>query len=154
MYGDPSALLGLARRMRDVAGDVRAEADRLVGRAEATTWTGVAADAVRRRARERAGDLRRTAALHDAAAEALERHAREVERLRELIAAAERRLAGLLDAVRERADDWLDPLGGRLDDWTGGLADRLERITPPPPGHRDWLDLELPGLLPGLGSAA
>ncbi len=54
--------------------------------------------------------------------------------------------------MRERADDWLDPLGGRLDDWTGGLADRLERITPRPRATADWLDLELPGLLPASGA--
>ena len=46
-----------------------------------------------------------------------------------LVAAAKDRLAGLVDAV---LPDPLDQL--------------LARFVPPPPGHRDWLLVDLPGL--------
>lgn len=78
MYGDTSVIRGLARGMRERAGDIRAEADELAGRAEAVPWTGLAADAMRRLARDHATRLRSSADAHDTAADALDRHAREV----------------------------------------------------------------------------
>lgn len=127
MYGDPDAIRALASRLQAQADEVRDEADRLVSLLSRTRWTGLAADAARTRGRRRAGDLAACAAQHDGAAEALERHAREVEERRALIARAERVAGVLLDTGVE--------LVGSL----------------PPPGHRDWLDVALPGLaLPGV----
>lgn len=140
MYGDTTTIRALADRLRDRADELRATADRLVARTERVPWQGLAADALRHHARERAAALRRTAGLHDDAAEALDRHAREVDRLRELIAAVERRfrhlvasVGGALDSVRRH----LLPDG--LDDW-------LHHFDPPPTGSRAWLDVDLPRL--------
>lgn len=127
-YGDPDAIRALAGRLRDQAAAVRWEADRLLGLATAVPWTGRAADAMRERADARVGRLQRTAALHEDAAEALDRHADEVERRQEQIAAVERRFRALVEGAA-------DLVGGFLD-----------RFAPPPTGHRDWLVVELPRL--------
>jgi hypothetical protein len=76
--------------------------------------------------------LRRTAGLHDDAADALDRHAREVDRLKDLIAAIEQKARDLLDSA---CDKVLGVLGGLAGDFV-----------PPPPGSREWLTVELPGL--------
>ncbi|MCW2766889.1 MAG: hypothetical protein JWO11_2848 [Nocardioides sp.] len=147
MYGDTSVIRGLARSLRDQAADIRAQADRLVAQADSTHWTGLASDAMRARARERAGALRRTAGLHDDAAQALDQHADAVDRLKELIAAIERRVRHLVDAARDR----LTGLAGGLTDGLRHLVPDpvdhlLDHFVPPPHGSRDWLDVDLPGL--------
>lgn len=131
MYGDPTAIRRLAGGLRDRAGEIRTEADRLVSRTDAAGWLGEAGRALRDRVRDRAVALRRSAALHDDAAEALERHAREVERLQQLIEEIERRVLRLVDAARDKLDDW--------------AAAWLDRFDPPPRGSRRWLDVEVPG---------
>jgi hypothetical protein len=143
MYGDTSVIRGLARSLRDQAADIRAEADRLLGQADHTPWTGLAADAMRLRARDRAAALRRTAGLHDDAAQALDRHADAVGRLKELIASIERRVHQLVDAARDRLASLAGGLLGVVPD---PLDDFLDRFVPPPHGSRDWLDLDLPGV--------
>ncbi len=65
--------------------EIRAEAGRLVARADATAWEGLAADAMRWHTRQRAAALDRTAALHDDAADALERHASAVDAVTGLV---------------------------------------------------------------------
>ena len=130
MYGDTDVVRALARAMGARAGEIRAEADDLLARAEAVPWTGLAADAMRRLAREHADGLRRCADDHVSAAEALDRHAREVDHLEELIAAIEERARHLLESAA----------GGLL-----GLADHwLHHFDPPPHGSRAWLDVHLP----------
>lgn len=124
MYGDTTVIRGLARTLRDQAGDIRHEADSLVGRADAVHWTGLAADAMRRLARDHAGDLRSCASRHDDAADALDRHAREVDHLVDLIASIERKVHSLLEAA-------------------GHLVPHLEL---PSHGSKGWLDVHLPGL--------
>jgi hypothetical protein len=151
MYGDTSVIRGLARDLRDRATDIRHEADHLVARADQVHWHGLAADAMRRRCRDRAAALRRTAGLHEDAADALDRHAAEVDRLKELIAAIERRALALVEAARSRIADLGPGLVGGLVDSVRSLApdpvDRLlDRFVPPPSGSRDWLHVELPGL--------
>lgn len=116
MYGDTEVMRHRVDRLRDQAEDIRTTADQLVARSEGVAWTGRAADAMRSRIRERAVSLRSVAARHDSAADALERHLVEVDRLKEAIASTERRAAALL------AD--------------GSLSD----FTPPAPGHKDWLE--------------
>ena len=147
MYGDTSVIRGLARAMRDQAADIRQEADRLVARAESVHWSGLAADAMRRRARDRAAALRRTATLHEDAAEALDRHAAEVDRLQDLIAAIERRVHSLVAGARDRlaglAQGVLDGVRHVLPDPADEV---LDRFVPPQRGSKEWLDVDLPGL--------
>ena len=147
MYGDTTVIRHLARELRDRATDVRAEADHLVARADTVSWSGLAADALRRRTHDRATALRRSAGLHDDAADALDRHAAEVDRLKDLIAAVERRAHSLVDAARDRLADIghgiLDGLEHVLPDAGDEL---LDRFVPPAPGSREWLGVDLPWL--------
>lgn len=146
MYGDTSAIRRLAQSMREQALDIGLEADRLVGQADNTHWTGLAAEAMRARARDRAAALRRSGGLHDDAAQALERHAEAVDRLKELIAAIERRVRSLLDAARGRLADLAHAFAEGLRDVLPDPADEwLDRFAAPAPGHRDWLGVDVPG---------
>jgi hypothetical protein len=101
----------------------------------------------RHRTRDRAAALRRTAGLHEDAADALDRHAHEVDRLKDLIASIEHRVRSLVEGARDRLADIghgiLDGLHHVLPDAGDEL---LDRFAPPSPGSRDWLDVELPGL--------
>jgi hypothetical protein len=145
MYGDPTAIRRLAGGLRERATDIRAEADRLVARTDAAGWLGRAGDALRRRVRDRAGHLRRSAVLHDDAADRLDKHAREVERRQRLIEEVERRVRRLDDAALDRPDDWPDDwLDDELDDSLGDWSAWLDRFEPPPPGSPAWLDVDLP----------
>ena len=121
MYGDPTAIRRLAAGLREQAGEIRGEADRLVARTDAAGWLGRGGDALRARVRERALGLRRAAGLHDDAAEALERHAHEVDRLQRLIEEVERRARSLVGAA-------------------------LDAFGPPPRGSVRWLEVEVPRL--------
>ena len=85
---DPDAIRRLAVAMRAQAEEVRALAGRLGRLLDTTRWTGRAADAARCQAGRRIDDLLAAAALHDRAAEALARHAAEVERCRGLLGRA------------------------------------------------------------------
>jgi chromosome segregation ATPase len=120
MYGDTELMRKRAAELREQGVDLRAMADRLVARTEDVGWTGRAADALAERIRDRAAHLRDIAARHDAAAESLEAHLLEVDRLKDAIARAER-----------RADH---------------LAEDGRAFPVPPPGHKDWLAVDLPGL--------
>ena len=130
MYGDPTAIRRLAAGLREQACEIRGEADRLVTRTDAAGWLGHGGDALRDRARERALDLRRAATLHDDAADALDRHAHEVDRLQRVIEEVEGSARRLLHAARDR-----------LDDWVSGWVDTFE---PPPSGSLQWLAVEVP----------
>jgi uncharacterized protein YukE len=132
MYGDTSTIRAFARQFRERAEEIRSEAERVDTRAAEVAWQGLAAAAMRARTEQRTAALRRTAELHDLAAGALDAHAAEVDRIKSLIAAVERQARDLLAA----AGDGLDTVGGLLD-----------RFTPPLPGSRDWLGVDLPGLL-------
>jgi len=138
LYGDPSAIRRLAGRLLETADEIRTEADRLVSRTDAVGWLGPAGDALRERVRERALALRRSAALHDDAVDALEHHAREVERFQRLIEEVERRVLRFVEAARGTLDDGLD---GGLDDGLGAWVDHFE---PPPRGSRLWLAVDAP----------
>ena len=140
MYGDTEAIRGLARTMRGQGTALRSQADWLRTRAEAVPWEGLAADAMRARVRAQVGALRRTADLSDDAAVALDQHADEVDRRKALIAAIERKAMALVTAARDR-------LAGLVANVLPDPVDELlDRFVPPPPGHRDWLLVDLPGL--------
>jgi hypothetical protein len=117
MYGDTVVMRRRAGQLREQGVDIRAAADRLVARSEAVRWQGRAADAMRERVKERAGHLRAAAHAHDTAAESLERHLAEVDRLKDAVADAER---------RARVDESSGEAGATAPTW-------------PPPGHADWL---------------
>lgn len=146
MYGDTGLMRRRAAQLREQGEDVRARADQLVAQMDAIAWTGRAAEAMRERIRERAAHLRDVAARHETAAASLEHHLHEVERLKEQIATTQRRAEGLVaDArgrvARQAGSDDLE--GVRREPADADL--RLAAFTPPPPGHKDWLDVELPG---------
>ena len=140
MYGDTEAIRGLARTMRGQGAALRSQADSLLTRAEAVPWQGLAADAMRARVCAQVEALRRTADLADEAAVALTQHADEVDRRKALIAAIERKAMALVAAARDR-------LAGLVASVLPDPVDELlDRFVPPPPGHRDWLLVDLPGL--------
>lgn len=117
MYGDTEVIRRRTDQLRQQGTDLRALADHLVARTEASGWTGRAAESLHERIRDRATLLREVAERHDTAAGSLERHRVRVEGLQEQIGATQR-----------RAEELTDPSG----------------FDPPPPGHRDWLTVELP----------
>lgn len=147
MYGDPTAIRALAARLRDQADDLRRQGDALLARSEAVPWLGLAADAMRAHARDRAAALGETARVHDDAAEALDRHADEVARRQALIADLERRAHRLVSDARERLTGLAEGLRTGVDRlWDDPADERLLRFVAPPAGHRDWLRVDLPGL--------
>lgn len=85
MYADTARIRALAEDLRERADEVRDLAARLVTSADRVPWEGLAADAMRHHVGDRAAALRRTALLHDDAAEALDRHAGRVEHLTDLV---------------------------------------------------------------------
>ena len=146
MYGDTTAIRRLARRMSEQGDDIRHDADRLVSASRLVLWEGRAADAMRERMGERALALRRTADRHDDAARALRHHADEVDRLKDLIREVMHRVRGLVEGARARLTDLAD----RVADLAGAAApdpvdEALAAFRPPPDGHRDWLDVRVPG---------
>jgi hypothetical protein len=124
MYGDTSAMRKRAGQLREQGTDVRALAVRLVAQVDALSWTGRAAVDMRARVQDRAALLRDCASQHENAAESLERHLAEIDRLKDSISGIERKAGSLI------ADD----------------ADLSDQFTPPPPGHKAWLTVNLPGL--------
>ncbi len=147
MYGDTGVMRRRAAQLREQGDDIRLRADRLVSQMDAIAWTGRAAEAMRERIRERASHLRDVAVRHETAAASLERHLQEVESLKEQIATVQHRAETLTSDAQGRlarlaAHDDPDDVRREPTD-----QDRvLTAFTPPPSGHKDWLDVELPGL--------
>ncbi len=151
MYGDTLVMRRRAAQLREQGEDIRTMAEQLVTRsdevAQESGWTGRAADAMRDRVRERAAHLRDAANAHDVAAASLEKHLGECDRLTDSIAGIERRASSLVADARTRVarlqgspdDDTVRPTATREDQ-------ALVEFAPPPSGHKDWLDVELPGL--------
>ena len=138
MYGDTAVMRRRVSQLREQGADIRAAADRLVARSEAVPWQGRAADAMRERVKERAAHLRAAAQSHESAAASLERHLGEVDRLKEAVADAERRIGGRVADAQRRASA---ASYTELTDHEHAVA----ATSLPPPGHADWLTLELPG---------
>ncbi len=146
MYGDTGVMRRRAAQLREQGDDIRLRADQLVSQMDAIAWTGRAAEAMRERIRERASYLRDVAGRHATAAASLERHLHEVESLKEQIA-----------TIQHRAETLTSDAQGRLARLTAHDDDGVRReptdqdrvltaFSPPPSGHKDWLDVELPGL--------
>jgi hypothetical protein len=133
MYGETDVMRHRGGQLREQSADIRRLSDQLVGQADRIAWTGRAADAMRERARHRATALRECAQRYESAADALDRHADDVDRLKDAIAQRERKAGALLADARARQSSADEDLV-------------LTHFTPPAPGHRDWLTVELPGL--------
>jgi len=147
MYGDTAAMRKRAAQLREQGTDVRALADRLVAQLEGLAWEGRAAVDLRGRVHERAAQLRDCAGQHENAAEALEKHLDECDRLKDAISGTERKAASLVADARSRIaalrshDDRVGVTREPTD------TDRLlDQFVPPKPGHKDWLSVTLPGL--------
>ena len=96
MIGDTATIRALGRRLRERADEIRDLAAGLARRADSVPWTGLAADAMRAHTAGRVAALLRTAALHEEAADAIERHAREVDLLADVLGGPLDQLKGLL----------------------------------------------------------
>lgn len=105
MYGDTTTIRALARRLRERADEIRDLAAGLGASARDVAWDGLAADAMRAHVETRVHALFRAACLHDDAADALDRHAREVDLvkhvLHEIGEAAEDVADGVVDKLKE-----------------------------------------------------
>ncbi len=145
MYGETEVMRRRSGELREQGVDLRALADRLVAQTESAGWTGRAAAALGERIRERASRLRDLADRHDTAADSLDAHVVEVDRLKDAIAGIERKADSLVADARTRI--------ARTDAATHDVRIApapedalLAAFTRPPAGHRDWLSVELPGL--------
>ena len=147
MYGDTAAMRKRAAQLREQGNDVRAMAARLVAQLETLDWQGRAAADMRSRIHDRAAHLRDCAGRHENAAETLERHLSEVDRLKDSIATTERKASSLVTDARTRIAQLHrhdDPAGVTREPTD---TDRLlDQFVPPEPGHKDWLTVTLPGL--------
>lgn len=147
MYGDIAAMRRRASQLREQGTDIRSLADGLVAHLDAVAWRGRAAGDLRARIQDRAASLRDNAAEHEDAAETLEKHLGEVDRLKDAVASIERKAHALVADARARIVEvsaYQDPAGVHREP---SDADRvLDRFTPPPPGHKDWLTVSIPGL--------
>jgi hypothetical protein len=123
VYGDSEVIRRRVRDLREQGEDIRALAGGLVERTEQLPWAGRAAAALTERIAERAERLHATAGHHDTAADALAAHGLHVQDVQDRIAAVEQRFAAEVDA---------------------STTDRALPFTPPPPGHKAWLDVDLP----------
>lgn len=145
MYGDTAVGRKRVAQLREQGGDIRALASRLVSQAEAAPWHGRAADAMRERIIERANHLRAAAAHHETAADSLARHLGEVDNLKEAIDTRSHKATSLVEDARTRASE-----AGAGADGSPSEPDESDAallvFDPPPPGHRDWLTVDLPGL--------
>ena len=145
MYGNPAAIRRLAQKMRDRSSDLRRQGDDLVSRTESHSWVSLAADRMRESAAEMAGKLRSTAADYDEAAERLDAHAREVQRLLDLIEEIERKVTNMVSEARDRIASAAKAIADGVKGLVSGADDAFDKMLdafdPPPAGHKDWLDV-------------
>ncbi|QSR28305.1 hypothetical protein CFH99_22025 [Nocardioides aromaticivorans] len=148
MYGDTELIRRRVSALRDQGADVRALADELVARVDGLGWSGRAAEAMRERVTERARHLRIAADRHVSAADALADHAEAVDTTAEEIAAIQARVSAKVADAQAR----IDAIAARNERSDGPQItpdphdEALAAFVAPPPGHRDWLSVDLPGL--------
>lgn len=149
MYGDTTVIRQRAQQVRAQAATIREEATTIRDRVAAVPWQGLAADAMRGGVLIDLARLEQTAQRHDEAAAALELHASRVDWLKETIAWVEKQVRDLVTAARDRLAGVAAAIADGFRDVFADPRDQLlDRFVAPPRGHRDWLDLELPGLSP------
>lgn len=146
MYGDTELMRRRVSALRDQGADVRTLADELMARVEALGWTGRAADAMSERVVERAHHLRAAAESHVGAADALADHVEAVEAAIDEIGQVETRVTAMVTDARARiAAIEASGVDGAPAVTPHPADDILASFVAPPPGHRDWLDVEVPG---------
>ena len=100
---------------------------------------------MRESAAEMAGKLRSTAADYDEAAERLDAHAREVQRLLDLIEEIERKVTNMVSEARDRIASAAKAIADGVKGLVSGADDAFDKMLdafdPPPAGHKDWLDV-------------
>ena len=150
MYGEPRKIREVAERLERRADGLRAEADALHTASEEIAWVSVAADRMRRHARDRRDELVQVAREYDEAAREVREHAAEVQRLLDLIAAIERQVRAIVSEAIDRVKDAVGAVvDGIRDALSPGDEDkRLAETELPPPGHKEWLDI--PDQVPGV----
>jgi len=147
VYGDTLVMRRRVAQLREQAEDVRQLAEALVARSDDVEWHGRAAESMHSRIRQRAAGLREAAEAHDAAASSLERHVATCDRLSDAIAGTERRVTALIADARARMARAEARAGHDDLHVLPTPEDRaLVAFIPPPSGHRDWLDVHVPGL--------
>lgn len=146
MYGDTELIRRRVSALRDQGADVRALADELVARVEALGWAGRAADAMSERVIERAHHLRSAAECHVGAADALADHVEAVDTATDEIAQVEARVSAMVADARGRiaAIEASNEEGGPTVT-PDPVDETLASFVAPPPGHRDWLEVDVPG---------
>lgn len=108
---DPAEMRAIADRIAAHAAATRAHADRLGRRVQYTEWHGGAADTFRTASDFVLANLRRSAGRLDAAADALRRHAAQVQEVLDRLQQLTGDLSGLAgDTTDLLHDDVLDPL--------------------------------------------
>ncbi|MFC7505546.1 hypothetical protein ACOACQ_13660 [Nocardioides sp. CPCC 206347] len=147
MYGDTELIRRRVSALRDQGAEVRALADELVARVEGLGWTGRAADAMTERVSDRARHLRTAASGHVAAADALASHAEAVDLATDDIANVEARVTAMVADARAR----IAAIAAANEDGRPAVTpdptdETLAAFVAPPRGHRDWLDVDVPGL--------
>ena len=148
MYGDTEVIRRRVSALRDQGADVQALADELVARVDGLGWSGRAAEAMRERVTERARHLRAAAERHVSAADALADHAEAVDATAEEIATIQARVTAMVADARGR----IAAIAARNEQYDGPqvtpdpLDQQLAAFVAPPPGHRDWLSVDIPGL--------
>jgi len=153
MYGDTEVMRKRAAQLREQGVDIRAMADSLVTQTEGVGWSGRAASSLDDRIRERAAHLRDVARRHDVAADSLEAHLAEVDRLKDAITNTERKATALVSDARGRVARLQEPADPADPDHPADVRrlpapedEVLAGFAPPPRGHKDWLTVDLPGL--------
>lgn len=148
MYGDTELIRRRVSALRDQGADVQALADELVARVDGLGWSGRAAEAMRERVTDRARHLRTAADRHVAAADALADHAEAVDTTAEEIAAIQARITAMIADAQAR----IAAIAARNEQYDGPQVtpdphdETLAAFVVPPPGHRDWLSVDIPGL--------
>jgi hypothetical protein len=142
MYGDTTRIRARATTLRADATELRARARTLRAEGDALSWKSPAADTLRSRLTSTADDLGPRAHLLDEAADALERHARQVDEHKAAIDGAmkwltERRdeAVGFLRTAEAGVETVAHEAVSRSRDIASALA------APPAVGSRQWLDL-------------
>ncbi|KRA38791.1 MULTISPECIES: WXG100 family type VII secretion target [unclassified Nocardioides] len=147
MYGDTELIRRRVSALRDQGAEVRALADELVARVEGLGWSGRAADAMTERVSDRARHLRAAADGHVSAADALASHAEAVDAATDDIDAVETRVTAMVADARSR----IAAIAAANEDGRPAVTpdptdEALAAFVAPPRGHRDWLDVDVPGL--------
>lgn len=151
MYGEPRRIREVAERLERRATQLRTEAHEFHHACDTSAWVSVAGDRMRAQAGMRRDELTQVARGYDEAAEKVRVHAREVQRLLDLIATIERQVHAIIHEALGRVRDAVSSVAHGLKDalTPGDEEDRRLAETPtPPPGHRDWL--AMPDLVPGV----